>query len=182
MGEEFVPGPIEWLVCSCGPCGLLTRTKCGERTRCGGRVSRLRSGSISYDQPTSEITLHSNAYTNSEAALTALVTLHMVDSGGLLSTPGVFCNMETKYDLPTAISKLRYTDSKLRPRDSSTLQWRRNLRICSRSTRFPTTQQSYGGRNGARNGDLLWVTGLGLRARDTLSSETPKVSSLVEPL
>ena len=32
--------------------------------------------------------------------------------------------MDSKFDLPAAISKLRYTTTKLRPRDGPTLQWR----------------------------------------------------------
>ena len=32
--------------------------------------------------------------------------------------------MDPKFDLPAAISKLRYTTTKLRPRDGPSLQWR----------------------------------------------------------
>eukprot|EP00966_Prymnesium_polylepis_P038741 899186-Prymnesium_polylepis.1 len=32
--------------------------------------------------------------------------------------------MDSKFDLPAAISKLRHTTTKLRPRDGPTLQWR----------------------------------------------------------
>jgi hypothetical protein len=32
--------------------------------------------------------------------------------------------MDSKFDLPAAISKLHYTTTKLRPRDGPTLQWR----------------------------------------------------------
>ena len=49
----------------------------------------------------------------------------MVDLGVLPSplVPSAF-RMDSKFDLPAAISKLRYTTSKLRPRDGPTLQWR----------------------------------------------------------
>ena len=32
--------------------------------------------------------------------------------------------MDSKFDLPAALSKLHYTTTKLRPRDGPTLQWR----------------------------------------------------------
>ena len=49
----------------------------------------------------------------------------MVDLGVLPSplAQSAF-RMDTKFDLPAAISKLRYTTTKLRPRDGPSLQWR----------------------------------------------------------
>jgi hypothetical protein len=49
----------------------------------------------------------------------------MVDLGVLPSPLALSAfRMDSKFDLPAAISKLRYMTTKLRPRDGPTLQWR----------------------------------------------------------
>ena len=96
----------------------------GESTRAAVVGLRLRSGSAYYYLQPRTLRLLERVH-RPRGCADATVTFCMVDLG-VLSSPlaqSAF-RMDTKFDLPAAISKLRYTTTKLRPRDGPSLQWR----------------------------------------------------------
>ena len=87
--------------------------KSGQNARVVVVGFRRRSGSRTATYLLVSIPIYSNAHTLREAALTARVTSRMVELGEL--PPPLALNafrMDSKFDLPAAISKLRYTTTK----------------------------------------------------------------------
>eukprot|EP00966_Prymnesium_polylepis_P188843 4375521-Prymnesium_polylepis.1 len=118
--------PADFVIRGLGPCGLFSAKEWTESTRCGGGRPTPVGQTCHYlptRKPKTNLTLE--RVHPPQGCADARVTSRMVDLGVRPSplAPSAF-RIDSKFDLPAAISKLRFTTTKLRPRDGPTLQWR----------------------------------------------------------